>query len=97
MPDLLLYFQKIMAERGLTYKVGFTGRLRFMVAPEWRGRGLGTALQNNMVEHAIAHGIRGFSAVILSCNAKAMALAQKGSKNLEIFRDGEVYEVINYF
>jgi len=29
MPDLLLYFQKIMAERGLTYKVGFTGRLRF--------------------------------------------------------------------
>jgi hypothetical protein len=27
MPDLLLYFQKIMAERGLTYKVGFTGRL----------------------------------------------------------------------
>jgi hypothetical protein len=29
MPDLLLYFQKIMAERGLTYKVGFTGRLRW--------------------------------------------------------------------
>jgi hypothetical protein len=28
MPDLLLYFQKIMAERGLTYKVGFTGRLQ---------------------------------------------------------------------
>ncbi|MGO9314252.1 MAG: hypothetical protein ACLQDI_16145, partial [Syntrophobacteraceae bacterium] len=27
MPDLLLHFQKIMAERGLTYKVGFTGRL----------------------------------------------------------------------
>lgn len=69
----------------------------FMVAPEWRGRGLGTALQNNMVEHAKAHGIRGFSAVILSCNAKAMALVQKGGKNLEIFRDGEVYEVTNYF
>jgi hypothetical protein len=32
MPDLLLYFQKIMAERGLTYKVGFTGRL-----PQLRG------------------------------------------------------------
>jgi hypothetical protein len=31
MPDLLLYFQKIMAERGLTYKVGFTGRLRITV------------------------------------------------------------------
>ncbi len=28
MPDFLLHFQKIMAERGLTYKVGFTGRLR---------------------------------------------------------------------
>ena len=23
MPDLLVYFQKIMAERGLPYKVGF--------------------------------------------------------------------------
>ena len=30
MRDLLLYFQKIMAERGLTYKVGFTGRLRYI-------------------------------------------------------------------
>ncbi|MGA2228701.1 MAG: hypothetical protein ABSH41_30065, partial [Syntrophobacteraceae bacterium] len=33
MPDLLLYFQKIMAERGLTYKVGFTGRLQLNTLP----------------------------------------------------------------
>ena len=27
MPDLLVNFQEIMAERGLPYKVGFAGRL----------------------------------------------------------------------
>jgi len=36
MPDLLLYFQKIMAERGLTYKVGFTGRLQRIQLRELR-------------------------------------------------------------
>ena len=34
----------------------------FMVAPEWQGAGLGTALQDRLQEYAIGRGVRGFIA-----------------------------------
>jgi GNAT superfamily N-acetyltransferase len=36
----------------------------FMVAPEWQGRGLGSALQRRLQEYASARGVRGFTAEI---------------------------------
>ena len=32
----------------------------FMVAPEWQGAGLGTALQSRLQEYAVSRGVRGF-------------------------------------
>ena len=36
----------------------------FMVAPEWQGAGLGTALQDRLQEYAVSRGVRGFVAEI---------------------------------
>ena len=69
----------------------------YMIAHEWQGCGLGTALQNRMKELAIENGIRGFTALILNANAKMIALAQHSGENVEIKRDGEVHEITTYF
>src|ERR671912_2523860 len=37
----------------------------FMVAPDWQGVGLGTALQDRLQEYAVKQGIRGFIAEIM--------------------------------
>src|SRR4051794_35024304 len=36
----------------------------FMVAPEWQGAGLGTALQSRLQDYAVSRGVRGFIAEI---------------------------------
>ena len=46
-----------------------------MVAPEWQGAGLGTALQNRLQEYAVSRGVRGFVAEILPRNARMLRLA----------------------
>jgi acyl-CoA hydrolase/GNAT superfamily N-acetyltransferase len=69
----------------------------YMVSAEWQGRGLGKALQNRLKEHAVANGVRGFLAVILSSNARMIALAQQGGEDVEMARDGEVCEITTYF
>ncbi len=69
----------------------------YMVSAEWQGIGLGKALQNRLKEHAVANGVRGFLAIILSSNARMIALAQQAGENVEKVRDGEVCEVTTYF
>jgi RimJ/RimL family protein N-acetyltransferase len=42
----------------------------FMVAPEWQGLGLGSALQTRLQEYAVSRGVRGFVAEILPQNQR---------------------------
>ena len=45
----------------------------FMVAPEWQGPGLGSALQARLQEYAVSRGVRGFVAEILPRNTSDAA------------------------
>jgi acyl-CoA hydrolase/RimJ/RimL family protein N-acetyltransferase len=49
----------------------------YMIRPEWKGGGLGSALQQRMVEYAKSKGLRGFTADILSENKAMLTLAKK--------------------
>jgi acyl-CoA hydrolase/RimJ/RimL family protein N-acetyltransferase len=49
----------------------------YMIRPEWKGGGLGSALQQRMVEYAKSKGMRGFTADILSENKAMLTLAKK--------------------
>ncbi len=49
----------------------------YMVRPEWKGSGLGSALQDCMMEYAKSKGLRGFTADILLRNAAMLTLAKK--------------------
>ena len=56
----------------------------FMVHPNWQGCGLGTALQNCMVEHAKKRGLRGFVADVLPGNSRMLRLARNGSPTIQV-------------
>ena len=49
----------------------------YMIRPEWKGGGLGSALQQRMIEYAKSKGLRGFVADILSENKAMLTLAKK--------------------
>lgn len=55
----------------------------YMIRPEWKGVGLGSALQEGMVKYAKSKGLRGFTADILSENKAMLTLAKKcGTANM---------------
>ena len=56
----------------------------FMVHPNWQGCGLGTALQNRMVQHARKRGLRGFVTDILPGNTRMLRLARNGPPTVQI-------------
>lgn len=56
----------------------------FMVHPDYQGCGLGSALQQCMARHAMAHGVRGFVADILATNSQMIRLARGGSSNVSV-------------
>jgi RimJ/RimL family protein N-acetyltransferase len=65
----------------------------FMVAPEWQGAGLGTALQDRLQEYAIGRGVRGFVAEILPRNARMLRLASHASGVVTTSRDEDAVHV----
>ncbi|MBV8613836.1 MAG: GNAT family N-acetyltransferase, partial [Acetobacteraceae bacterium] len=70
----------------------------FMVAPEWQGRGLGSALQRRLQEYASARGVRGFTAEILARNARMMRLANGAQGSVTTSKDeGEAHVTILFF
>ena len=63
----------------------------FMVAPEWQGAGLGTALQSRLQDYAVSRGVRGFIAEIMPGNTPMLRLAGRLSGKVTTSRDeGEV-------
>lgn len=69
----------------------------YMILPEWQGVGLGTALQQRMIEYAKSKKLRGFKADILAENVKMLRLAQGGLPNVSISKSDSDYEVIMLF
>jgi acyl-CoA hydrolase/RimJ/RimL family protein N-acetyltransferase len=69
----------------------------FMVAPEWQGAGLGTALQARLQEYALVRGVRGFVAEILPRNANMLRLAARGPGTVTTARDEDAVHVTILF
>ena len=91
--------QEVIVGQGC-YFVNLTTNLAetaFLVDPAWQGTGLGGALQQRMVEHAKARGLRGFIAEILAENGKMIALARKGSDQVSAEKDEDTVHVTMLF
>ncbi|MFY9837621.1 MAG: GNAT family N-acetyltransferase, partial [Xanthobacteraceae bacterium] len=65
----------------------------FMVAPEFRGAGLGTALQARLQEYAMSRGVRGFVSEILPRNGSMLRLAALAQGTVTTRRDEDVVHV----
>jgi RimJ/RimL family protein N-acetyltransferase len=48
----------------------------YMIRPEWQSVGVGSCLQNKMIEYAKERGVLGFTADILTENEKMVKLAR---------------------
>ena len=69
--------------------------IAFMVAPEWQGCGLGSALQRRLEEYADARGVRGFTAEILAKNLRMLRLANRAHGSITTSsEEGEVHVTI---
>ena len=69
----------------------------FMIAPEFQGAGLGTALQVCLQEYAMSRGVRGFVFEILSRNTNMLRLAARAQGTITTLRDEEVVHVTALF
>jgi acyl-CoA hydrolase/RimJ/RimL family protein N-acetyltransferase len=69
----------------------------FMVSNSWQGTGLGSALQQRLVGHAKARGIRGFQAEILPENTKMIRLARSCCDNVSVTRDEDAVHITMLF
>ncbi|WP_119389347.1 GNAT family N-acetyltransferase [Taklimakanibacter lacteus] len=69
----------------------------FMVAPEWQGKGVGTALQVRLQEYAAARGVRGFIAEILPGNERMVRLAASATGEATTTRDEDSLQVTVLF
>lgn len=69
----------------------------FMVAPEWQGQGLGTALQTRLQEYAVARGVKGFIAEILANNERMVRLAANAAGAATTTREDDTLQVTTLF
>ncbi len=69
----------------------------YMIAPEWQGSGLGTALQRRLVDYAKSRGLLGFTAEILATNTGMIRLAKRACDDVRIERDHETLNVTMRF
>jgi acyl-CoA hydrolase/RimJ/RimL family protein N-acetyltransferase len=69
----------------------------FMIAPEFQGAGLGTALQACLQEYAMSRNVRGFVFEILPANTSMLRLAARAQGTLTTSRDEEVVHVTALF
>jgi hypothetical protein len=69
----------------------------FMVAPEWQGLGLGSALQARLQEYAVSRGVRGFVAELLPQNQRMQRLATGAPGRVTTVRDQDAVHVTILF
>ncbi|HEX5077672.1 MAG TPA: GNAT family N-acetyltransferase [Geminicoccaceae bacterium] len=69
----------------------------YMILPQWQGTGLGSALQQRLIEYARQRGLLGFTAEILASNARMLRLAKRACDHVSVERDGDTVEVTMRF
>jgi len=69
----------------------------FMVAPEFQGVGLGTALQARLQEYAMSRGVRGFVSEILPGNTSMLRLAASAQGTMTTSRDEDAVHMTVLF
>ena len=69
----------------------------FMVAPEFQGAGLGTALQARLQEYAMSCGLRGFVSQIMPRNTSMLRLAARAQGTMTTSRDEDAVHVTVLF
>ncbi|MCC6850890.1 MAG: GNAT family N-acetyltransferase [Rubrivivax sp.] len=67
--------------------------MAFVVAPDWQGTGLGSALQRRLVEHARTRGLRALVGEILPQNKRMIELARRATERYEIAREDDTVRV----
>ena len=68
-----------------------------MVAPEFQGVGLGTALQARLQEYAMSRGVRGFVSEILPGNTSMLRLAASAQGTMTASRDEDAVHMTVLF
>ena len=68
-----------------------------MVAPEFRGTGLGRAIHKRLREVALSRGIRGFTASVLTGNDAAIALMRGLGERVEFTEDEDTMDFLVFF
>jgi GNAT superfamily N-acetyltransferase len=68
-----------------------------MVAPEFQGAGLGSALQARLQEYAMNRGVRGFVSEILPRNISMLRLAARAQGTVTTSRDEDGVHVTVLF
>jgi GNAT superfamily N-acetyltransferase len=68
-----------------------------MVAPEFQGAGVGTALQARLQEYAMSRGVRGFVAEVLPRNTRMLRLAAHVPGRMATSRDEDGVHVTILF
>lgn len=69
----------------------------YMVAPQWQGQGLGTALQTRLQDYAMARGVKGFIAEILVNNERMVRLAANAPGVATTTREDDTMQVTILF
>jgi len=69
----------------------------YMVDPEFQGVGLGTSLQDIIIEYARSQGLRGFTADVLKRNAGMIKVFKKSGCEVTWHPEDDAYEVLMLF
>jgi RimJ/RimL family protein N-acetyltransferase len=67
--------------------------IAYMVDPAWQGKGLGSRLHAITLDYARRHGVRGFTADVLTGNDPMMTIFRRSPGDLEIVEDEDVFEI----
>ena len=69
----------------------------YMIVPAWQATGLGSALQQRLMEYAKKKGVRGFVAEVLAGNEKMISLAKRACENVKVSKESGVLEILMTF
>ena len=65
----------------------------YMIHPQWQKNGVGSALQQRMIEYARSKGLRGFTAGVLVENERMIRLIEKSGCSVSTSRSSRVCEI----
>jgi acyl-CoA hydrolase/RimJ/RimL family protein N-acetyltransferase len=74
-------------------RVSGTADVAYMVDPEWKGRGLGAALQERLVSYAKSRGVRTMTADVLVENSAMLRLFRSSGLDIEAHTSQGVTEI----